>query len=134
MPTLKTVGGVGSIMRLAVFAVAITFLLWGTPAFALDFDSDGVEDQIDNCSEDVNTGQVDTDTDDCGNLCDADYDQSGIVGFPDIFLFWANPHSGNPLFCHVLPIPGCIIGFPDFMFLMGSFSDPPGPSGTTACP
>jgi hypothetical protein len=126
------VGGVGSIMRLTVFAAAITFLLWGTPLFAQDWDADGVQDALDNCSEDVNSGQVDTDLDDCGNLCDADYDQTGVVGFLDLFKFGAEFGRGSPLFCHVPPIPGCLVGFSDWAFMYLSFGRPPGPSGTTA--
>jgi len=57
-------------MRLMIFPAAITFLLWGTPAFTLDFDGDAVADVVDNCSEDVNSFQDDTDGDYCGNLCE----------------------------------------------------------------
>ena len=119
-------------MRLTVFAAAIAFLLWETPAFAQDFDGDGVGDFLDNCSIHINTGQVDTDADDCGNLCDADYDQTGVVGFLDIFKFAAESGGGSPLFCHVPPIPGCVPGFVDLAFLLSNFSFAPGPSGTTA--
>jgi hypothetical protein len=101
-------------------------------------DSDGITDPIDNCSEDVNTGQDDTDADDCGNLCDADYDQSGIVGFADFLEFAAAFGSGDEEKCHVEPIPGCTVGFGDFFFFAGAFGSTPGPSGTTtgttACP
>jgi hypothetical protein len=119
-------------MRLTIFPVAITFLLCGTPAFALDFDSDGVEDQIDNCSKDVNTGQDDTDVDNCGNLCDADYDNSGIVGFPDLFQFALAYGSNDEEKCHNEPIPGCTVGFMDWGFFATKYSLSPGPSGTTA--
>jgi hypothetical protein len=105
-----------------------------------DFDNDGVEDAIDNCSEDVNGGQDDTDADDCGNLCDCDYKQSGFCEFGD-FLQFAGAF-GIPPFppfpptdeekCHVEPIPGCTVGFADFLFFAGGFGSPPGPSGTTA--
>jgi hypothetical protein len=95
-------------------------------------DGDGAGCAIDNCSEDFNTGQDDTDGDDCGNLCDADYDQSGIVGFLD-FLQFASAFGGtDEEKCHVEPIPGCTVGFPDFLFYAGAFGGPPGPSGTTA--
>jgi hypothetical protein len=123
-------------MRLTVFAATLAFLLWGTPAFAgsaPDFDSDGVGDQIDNCSEDVNTAQNDTDGDACGNLCDADYENSGTVGFPD-FLQFASAFgtTTDQEKCHVEPIPGCTVGFPDFLYFAGAFGSAPGPSGTTA--
>jgi hypothetical protein len=105
-----------------------------TPTPGFDFDSDGVADAIDNCSEDVNTAQDDTDVDDCGNLCDADYDNSGVVGFPDLFEFMLAFGTTDPDKCHVEPIPGCIVGLPDFSFFVtkvGGFAYP-GPSGTTA--
>jgi hypothetical protein len=135
-------------MRLTVFAAPLAFLLWGTPAFAgsaPDFDSDGVGDQIDNCSIWVNTGQDDIDLDGCGNLCDADYDQSGAVGFPDFGQFATAFGTTDAVKCHAEPIPpdlpdfiGCTVGFPDFGFFTGAFGSVPGPSGTTsgttACP
>jgi hypothetical protein len=123
-------------MRSTVFAATLAFLLWGTPAFAGSdpcFDSDGVCDQIDNCVEDFNTGQDDTDGDDCGNLCDCDYDQNGICGFNDFLLFAAAfGTTGDEEKCHVEPIPGCAVGFDDFLFFAGGFGGIPGPSGTTA--
>ncbi len=120
-------------MRLTGFAAAITFLLWGAPAFAVDFDLDGVADEFDNCSEAVNSAQDDTDGDDCGNLCDADYNDDGVVGHPDVFRYAPTFGTlGNEEQCHAEPIPGCIVGYPDFGFLIWAFGKPPGPSGTTA--
>jgi len=128
-------------MRLTVFAATLAFLLWGTPAFAgtaPDYDSDGVGDQIDNCSEDVNTDQDDTDLDECGNICDADYDNNGSVGFPDFGQFVAAFSTTDMEKCHNEPIEGCSVGFPDFGSFVALFSTVPGPSGTTsgttACP
>jgi len=134
---LETVG-IGLIMRLTIFAAAIPFLLWGMPALAADFDSndfdaDGVEDAFDNCSEAANDAQDDTDGDDCGNLCDADYDDDGIVGHSDVFRyapFFGTGDSEEQ--CHFQPIPGCLVGLSDFGFLLGAFGEIPGPSGTTA--
>jgi hypothetical protein len=121
-------------MRSTIFAVAITVLLWGIPAFAdVDFDSDGVGDQIDNCSEAANTAQDDTDGDDCGNSCDADYNDDGVVGHPDVFEFGAVfGTKGNEEKCHIGPVPGCFVSFQDLAFLVGVFGESPGPSGTTA--
>jgi hypothetical protein len=108
--------------------------LWRLKVFFLadDDDGDGVGDAIDNCSEDFNTGQDDTDADDCGNICDADYDQSGIVGFSDFGQFVAAFGSTDEEKCHVEPIPGCTVGFTDFGAFVGLFGRTPGPSGTTA--
>ncbi|MFB3117365.1 MAG: thrombospondin type 3 repeat-containing protein, partial [Myxococcota bacterium] len=79
-------------MRFTIFAAMFAFLLWGTPAFAgtnPDFDGDGVGDVIDNCSTEPNATQDDTDLDECGNLCDADYDNDGTVGIVDFGQFGA---------------------------------------------
>jgi hypothetical protein len=137
-------------MRWIALAASLGVWAWLVPSISiaqeLDYDEDGIEDYLDNCSEVVNWGQDDTDGDDCGNLCDADYNNDGIVGFPDfgIFLGLCFPPIPYPgpipyeVACHVEPIPGCRCGFPDFGFFVGRFLRAPGPSGTTlgttACP
>ncbi|MBW2542509.1 MAG: thrombospondin type 3 repeat-containing protein [Deltaproteobacteria bacterium] len=83
-------------------SIMLVLALWAVPAFATSWDMDGVADQVDNCSERPNPNQDDTDGDGCGNLCDADYDNDGTVGFGDFGFFVAN------------------------------FGSSPGPSGTTA--
>ena len=129
-------------MNRTLFAATMALLLCGTPALGgpvPDSDGDGVADMWDNCSEAANPGQDDTDGDGCGNLCDADYDGSGTVGFPDFgaFVLVFNT-TGNEDQCHVAPIAGCTVGFPDFGFFTTNFNTVPGPSGTTtgttACP
>ena len=97
-----------------------------------DFDADGVGDTLDNCSQAANPAQDDTDADGCGNLCDADYDNNGIVGFSDWGAFSHNFGTTNELYKHVEPIPGEIVGFADFGFFSQNFGKVPGPSGTTA--
>jgi hypothetical protein len=134
-------------MRLTVFAATLAFLLWGTPAFAgsaPDDDGDGISDGLDNCSVDENPDQDDTDLDGCGNLCDADYDQSGVVGAGDFGPFTIAFNTTSFDFCHFEPIPGgvsppnCVVGVDDFGFFTETFNTVPGPSGTTegttACP
>jgi hypothetical protein len=109
--------------------------LWRLKVFfvsPLDSDSDGVADRIDNCSVDPNPGQDDTDCDGDGNICDADYDNTGFVGFPDFGQFVAAFGSNDEEKCHVEPIPGCSVGFPDFGSFVAMFGTAPGPSGTTA--
>jgi hypothetical protein len=76
--------------------------------------------------------QDDTDFDGCGNLCDADYDDSGAVGWPDYFEFRAAFGTGDQEKCHIEPIPGCAPGVPDFGYMATHFGSVPGPSGTTA--
>ena len=130
-------------MRLTIFAATFAFLLWGAPAFAgsnPDFDNDGVGDVIDNCSETVNPVQDDTDGDECGNFCDANYDQGGEVGFADFGAFSAAFGTTQEVYMHVEPVDGDIrqVGFGDFGFFSANFGTVPGPSGTTtgtsACP
>jgi hypothetical protein len=101
-----------------------------------DVDGDGVNNASDNCLNRKNPDQDDTDCDTYGNLCDADYDNSGIVGFPDFGQFVGAFGSNDEEKCHVEPIarPPCVVGFPDFGAFVGMFGSAPGPSGTTACP
>ena len=123
-------------MRITMFAAMFAFLLWGAPAFAgsnPDFDGDGVGDVIDNCSQAPNPQQDDTDMDNCGNLCDADYNQSGDVGFLDFGEFSGAYLTQDEEKCHIEgSIPGCFVGFLDFGFFSGAYLTVPGPSGTTA--
>jgi len=105
-----------------------------------DEDLDGISDELDNCSQVVNYNQDDSDNDDCGNLCDADYNQSGVVDFLDFGFLLQHCFKPNPpeILCHTEPVVPCVCGFPDFGFLIGHFAGVPGPSGTTlgttACP
>ncbi len=136
-------------MRLTVFAATLAFLLCGAPAFAgtaPDGDADGVSDGLDNCSDDPNPFQDDTDGDDCGNLCDADYDNEGSsVGLADFGLFVLAFGSDDELYCHFEatepdgPVGAdCNVGLDDFGFFVLGFGVAAGPSGSTdgteACP
>jgi hypothetical protein len=94
-------------------------------------DGDGVGDNIDNCIDQYNPIQDDTDGDDCGNLCDADYDNDGTVGFGDFGAFSANFGTTNELYNHTEPVTNAV-GFGDFGFFTSRFGTVPGPSGTTA--
>ena len=123
-------------MRLSIFAAMFALVLWGTPAFAgpggTDFDGDGV---LDSFSIKPNPAQDDTDGDDCGNLCDADYNQSGTVTFADFGQFGiVFGLTGHPLQQHVEPISAAnVVNFADFGYFGTAFgAGPPGPSGTTA--
>ena len=96
-----------------------------------DVDGDAVNNASDNCSQRSNPGQDDTDADCYGNLCDADYDNSGITGFPDFGQFVSAYGSTDMEKCHNEPIPGCTVGFPDFGTYVSLYGSAPGPSGTT---
>jgi hypothetical protein len=101
--------------------------------YAPDPDQDGIPTANDNCSQTINVLQNDTDGDQCGNLCDADYDNSGTVGFGDFGLFTQNFATTNELYMHAEPVGGGRqVGFGDFGFFSVNFGTNPGPSGTTA--
>jgi hypothetical protein len=128
-------------MKRTLLATTLVFLLWGTPALAgpvamPDFDGDAIADRHDNCSEVANPAQDDTDGDDCGNLCDADYDNNGVIGFSDFGQFAVNFNvADHPLQQHREPVdPARVVGFADFGYFATVFNVPGsiGPSGTTA--
>jgi hypothetical protein len=54
--------------------------------YAPDADADGVADVLDNCTLVANPGQLDTDNDGYGNICDADLNNSGTVTTADYGL------------------------------------------------
>jgi hypothetical protein len=127
-------------MKRTLLATTLVILLWGMPALAgpdPDFDLDTIADGADNCSEVANTPQDDTDGDDCGNLCDADYDDSGLGGFIDFSAFSAAYGTNDLEMDHTPPVTGPV-GFLDFSFFSVAYGSVPGPSGTTtgtiACP
>ena len=109
----------------------------GVPNDQSDSDADGVGDACDNCIEGSNWGQVDTDGDSCGNICDADYDQDGVVGLVDLGIFIQIFETTDLLGDHTEPVEG-IVEIEDFDVFMELFNTVPGPSavtsGTTACP
>jgi hypothetical protein len=129
-------------MKRTLLATTLVLLLWGTPALAgpdlgPDTDGDTIADSVDNCSDVFNTAQDDTDGDDCGNLCDADYDDDGVVNFIDFSAFSFAFGSNDLEKDHTDPVVGPI-SFLDFSFFSNAFGSTPGPSGTTtgttACP
>ena len=129
-------------MKRTLVAATLVLLLWGTPALtgppAVDTDGDAVNDLDDNCTEVSNFDQDDTDGDDCGNACDADYNNSGTVTFADYFEFATAFGTNDEEMCHTEPIPGCTVNFGQYFFFATAFGGVPGPSGTTtgttACP
>jgi len=132
-------------MKRTLVAATLVLLLGGMPALAgpppTDSDGDGWIDIEDNCSDVANPDQDDTDGDDCGNLCDADYDNDGFIGFSDFGAFSASfLETGRPLQQHTETVDSARqVGFADFGYFSNAFNGPPpGPSGTTvgttACP
>ncbi|MCH2170184.1 hypothetical protein MK489_05340 [Myxococcota bacterium] len=107
-------------------------------------DADEVIDEFDNCTLIANADQRDTDGDGCGNVCDGDYDQNGVVGAGDFAQFRAAFQAistGNPGFNEAVDANGDgIVGTGDFAVFRGQFQEAePGPSlradrDPVACP
>lgn len=128
----------------------MTALLLALPALAgppdpcagqPDADSDGFCDPIDNCRLVANPSQTDCDSDGCGNICDADFNQDGTVGAAD-FSSFALAYGGGSCVHDIgapdPPQPDGAVGAADFSRLALLYGGTPGPSGTTsgttACP
>ena len=126
-------------MKKLAMAAAISLFAFAGPTHGESSDGDGVIDSVDNCSEHYNPSQDDTDGDDCGNICDADYNNDGSVGFGDFGYFTGQCFGNdNPVCDHTEPVGDGVIGFGDFGRFTSMFGSVPGPSGPTtgtiACP
>lgn len=108
----------------------------------VDVDGDGWGAECDNCTLVFNPSQTDSDYDGCGNACDADFNQDGLVAIGDFSTlagFLNSPSPPAPLAIDIAPDPpDGVIAIGDFSALAGLLHAPPGPSGThsgtTACP
>lgn len=104
-----------------------------------DQDDDGVDDSLDDCLTLANPGQQDADQDGYGNLCDADFNDNGIVGANDVAAIAARagfPAAGNEEFD--LDSSGAV-GANDVARAASASGLAPGPSGlacagTAPCP
>ena len=91
-----------------------------------DTDEDGIVDINDNCTIFSNPDQRDTDHDGFGNLCDADFDNNGIVSFADLNQFREHFGTSNP----DADLDGNgSVSFKDLDIFRHLFSLPPGPAG-----
>jgi hypothetical protein len=150
-----------------VFGAALALTPVQVLAANNDLDDDAVNDKMDNCvpwSADefdrlaaqnfrVRGVQMDTDDDGFGNRCDSDYDNSGIVGYPDFLiiagLFGAvdtDRHGGEETkmaWDAVFEMNGILVtpemadhnddgrvDVEDFNILLEGWGLPPGPSNT----
>jgi hypothetical protein len=99
-------------------------------------DGDSVEDFFDNCYLDSNPDQKDTDHDGCGNVCDSDVNNDGLVDASDFSLFKLSYLDDGP------EDPGYNVNFDttceglidgsDFSIFKGNYLLPSGPSGFPA--
>ncbi len=115
-----------SLIRLILLLICIQV---SSLAFALDSDSDGVDDTLDNCIEIANADQLDSNSDGFGNVCDADLDNSGFVNFADLsqfkLVFGSNDADAD------FDGDG-FVNFADLSAFKLMFGNPPGPSGSGA--
>ena len=109
-----------------------------TPVPSVDADGDGIVDSADNCIPPLpfghsaaNPAQTDTDSDGCGNICDPDYSQGGVVGKPAVLTAIGAMGTISELHNHTEPTDD-VVGFQDLILVLDYFALPPGPSGTTA--
>ena len=100
---------------------------YGPDPMITDSDGDGVLNYKDNCTLVANAGQQDTDGDNYGNACDADFNNDGFVNSLDIGLFKAmflNPGDSEA------DLNGdAIVNSLDLGLFKGMFFSEPGPSG-----
>jgi hypothetical protein len=99
---------------------------------APDADGDGVDDALDNCTLLSNTDQQDIDVDGCGDVCDGDFDNSGVVEGSDFSLFKAAylTESGHPGYDPLADMDGNgMVDGVDFAYFKAGYAGPPGPSG-----
>ncbi|MFK7886824.1 MAG: serine hydrolase [Gammaproteobacteria bacterium] len=113
------------------FWLAATMLSLTPHALAMDSDSDGVDDNVDNCMLLENADQRDTNGDGFGNLCDPDFNNDLIVNAIDLgylrSVFFTPDPDGD------LNGDGTI-NFVDLGILRNFFFLPPGPAGSDAGP
>jgi beta-glucanase (GH16 family) len=96
-----------------------------------DFDSDGVLEYLDNCTQHANATQIDSDNDGFGNRCDGDINNNGSTNAFDTPLFRAQlgqPSVPPTYNAADINANGSVNAFdtPLFRQLLGQ---PPGPSG-----
>ncbi|MFK7886650.1 MAG: glycosyl hydrolase [Gammaproteobacteria bacterium] len=100
--------------------------LWSATLPLTDTDDDGIADAQDNCLQDANTKQLDTDGDQIGNACDADFNNDCVVNVVDLGEFRSGFFGSDPLYD--LSGDG-VVNAVDLGRLRQLFFQPPGPSG-----
>ena len=141
-------------MKISLMAVVAGFcLVVGLPLAAMAgptpggpsaADGDGIEDFFDNCYLDSNADQKDFDHDGCGNACDSDSNNDGLVTVADFNAFKATylKGEGNPGY-NANYDSNCdgLITVTDFNAFKANYLQAAGPTGfpaaqrnTTACP
>lgn len=97
---------------------------------AIDSDGDGVADVMDNCTDVVNTIQLDSNGDGYGNACDADINNDCVVNAVDLGLFRLDFFGSGP----DTDFNGdAVVNVLDLGILRSLFFAPPGPGATDIC-
>lgn len=117
-------------MRLQRTDIALLALICSPLLSASDFDADGVDNLLDNCFEVPNPDQLDSDGDQYGNRCDADFNNDNLVNFTDLQLMKADFFSTGNLQTD-LNGDG-LVNFDDLSIMRELFFGVPGPSGPVA--
>ena len=131
------VGGINLWFPAATLGVSGDFILRATiDNFEVpDGDSDGVPDDIDNCTLTENADQVDANGDGYGNACDADLNDDCVVNAVDLgqlrLAFFASNGDPNWNPAADLNVDG-VVNVVDLGSMRTQFFSPPGPSGLTA--
>ena len=105
--------------------IGLAFLLTSTQALAADNDGDGVDDAEDNCILVANADQRDTDGDQYGNICDADFNQDLTTDLSDFSIFRGAFTTAGP--DEDLNGDGTV-DLDDFSLFRIEFASAPGPS------
>ena len=92
-----------------------------------DSDVDTLPDSVDNCPTLANVDQADTDGDNIGNRCDADFDNSGFVNFADLAYFKSVFATSDPLADHD---GNGFVNFADLAIFKSLFGQPAGGDGS----
>jgi hypothetical protein len=141
-------------MKISLMAVVAGFcLVVGLPLAAMAgptpggpsaADGDGVEDFFDNCYLSSNADQKDVDHDGCGNPCDSDANNDGLVNALDLTAFKATylKAEGNPGYnANYDATCDGLVNALDLTVFKANYLKAAGPSGfpaaqrnTTACP
>jgi len=114
-----------------IFYDNLCFASDGSCVAAVDTDSDGVDDSVDNCTLIANPGQQDADGDGHGNVCDGDFDNDCSTAFLDLAAFKAGFFGSDPELD--LDSDGTV-AFLDLAIFKGLFFTTPGPSAAGICP
>ena len=111
-------------------AFCVVMLLLAQPLSAQntwDSDGDGLDDNSDNCTLTFNPGQLDSDGDFRGDLCDADFNNDDIIDAADLSTLRGNFFTNAPL---TDLNSDNVTNVVDLGLLKDRFNKPPGPTGT----